>query len=70
MPKNKTGRPKLTYETLLDKKWWCKIYHQYQNGEWEITRIAYIAGVSRKTVYKYFRLIEEYEKNHPPKRKK
>ena len=54
------GRPVLIYETIPCLEKWLGYYADYQAGTWNITDIADITGVNRKTVYKYFRLIAKH----------
>jgi len=61
------GRPALTYETIPCQEKWLGYYVDYQSGTWNITDIADITGVNRKTVYKYFRLIAKHREEVFPK---
>lgn len=66
---HKKGRPTLTFETIPQLEWWLDYYNDYQSGKWNITDIADIMRVNRKTVYKYFRLIANHQNNVFPKSK-
>ncbi len=61
------GRPVLIYETIPCLEKWLGYYADYQAGTWNITDIADITGVNRKTVYKYFRLIAKHREEVFPK---
>lgn len=67
---HKKGRPALTYETIPCLEKWLGYYADYQAGTWNITDIAEITGVNRKTVYKYFRFIAKHHEEVFPKIKK
>jgi len=64
---HKKGRPALAYETIPRLEKWLGYYADYQAGTWNITDIADITGVNRKTVYKYFRLIAKHREEVFPK---
>lgn len=50
------GRPKLSVATLPAKFW--KYYPSYQQGTLTKTELATLCGVSRMSIYRYIRLIE------------
>lgn len=64
---HKKGRPALAYETIPCLEKWLGYYADYQARIWNITDIADITRVNRKTVYKYFRLIAKHRNEAFPK---
>ena len=67
---HKRGRPAVTYETIPNLSRWLDYYNDYQSGKWNISDIADISLMNRKTVYKYFRLIAEHRSEMFPKNRK
>lgn len=57
----KIGRPHVTVGMIPDQ--FMKLYPQLQNKEISVSEFARICGLSRPTVYKYMRLLQEEGKN-------
>lgn len=53
----KIGRPHVTVNMIPEK--FLELYPKLQNKEMNISEFARTCGVSRPTVYKYIRLLEE-----------
>lgn len=51
------GRPKTNSENLPSSFW--KYYPKYNKSEINVTEFAKLSGLSRKSIYKYIKLIEE-----------
>ena len=51
------GRPKLTFERIPDR--FLRYYALYQAQGLSVTELARLAGVSRMTVYRYLKVMEE-----------
>ena len=56
-PPAKIGRPQVTANMIPDK--FVKLYPRLLNKEINISEFAKICGISRPTVYKYIRLLQE-----------
>lgn len=61
--KRKTGRKKLTYDDIPEE--YIFDYDHYQSFEISVAEIAENRDVSRKTVYKYFKLIADHDSDPP-----
>ena len=55
----KIGRPHVTVDMIPHK--FMKLYPQLQNKEISVSDFARLCGISRPTVYKYIRLLQEEE---------
>lgn len=51
------GRPKTDIEDIPTGFW--KYYSKFKNREINVTEFAKLSGLSRKSIYKYIKLIEE-----------
>lgn len=51
------GRPEITMETLPYN--FLKYYPMFQNGSVNLSELSRLSGISRPTIYKYLRIIEQ-----------
>ncbi len=51
------GRPEITMETLPYN--FLKYYPMFQNGSINLSELSRLSGISRPTIYKYLRIIEQ-----------
>ena len=51
------GRPQMTMETLPYN--FLKYYPMFQNGSINLSELSRLSGISRPTIYKYLRIIEQ-----------
>lgn len=51
------GRPQITMETLPYN--FLKYYPMFQNGSINLSELSRLSGISRPTIYKYLRILEE-----------
>lgn len=52
----KLGRPQITMETLPYN--FLKYYPMFQNGSVNLSELSRLSGISRPTIYKYLRILE------------
>lgn len=52
----KLGRPQITMETLPYN--FLKYYPMFQNGSINLSELSRLSGISRPTIYKYLRILE------------